>query len=241
MTLEGPPQVGTLNPYDTTQAETICWESGVKTQECSEGGMIVDSIHNGDYIKVKGVNFGAGADTFIARVASATTGGNIELRLDTTTGTIVGTCAVAGTGGWQTWTTRTNTVTGATGVHDLYLRFTGGSGLLFNFNWWKFTPLNSALGMTGKNRADRGNTIKVTPVEKSGTLRVDFSRPLSTGEIKVCLFDLTGRLVSTVFAGNVSSWNLKLPLTQVKILPGAYCLKIVSNNTVVMMKIITLK
>jgi hypothetical protein len=29
-------------------------------------------------------------------------------------------------------------VSGASGKHDLYLKFTGGSGYLFNLNWWKF-------------------------------------------------------------------------------------------------------
>ena len=44
-----------------------------------------------------------------------------------------------GTGGAQTWKTLSACpVTGATGVHDLFLRFTGGSGDLFNVNWWKF-------------------------------------------------------------------------------------------------------
>ncbi|WP_285786412.1 cellulose binding domain-containing protein, partial [Microbispora sp. NBRC 16548] len=41
--------------------------------------------------------------------------------------------------GWQTWTTVSCPVTGATGTHDLYLKFTGGSGYLFNLNWWQFT------------------------------------------------------------------------------------------------------
>ena len=54
------------------------------------------------------------------------------------TGTLVGTCAVPGTGGWQTWVTRTCSVSGVTGVHNVYLKFTGGSGYLFNVNWWKF-------------------------------------------------------------------------------------------------------
>lgn len=132
------PQVGHLNPYNTTQAETICWSSGVKTEKCSEGGMDVCSIENGDYIKVKGVDFGSGAKSFEARVASATSGGNIEIRLDNLTGTLAGTCAVSGTGGWQTWETKSCTVSGVSGVHDLYFKFTGGSGNLFNFNWWKF-------------------------------------------------------------------------------------------------------
>ncbi|HEU4327698.1 MAG TPA: family 43 glycosylhydrolase [Roseiflexaceae bacterium] len=143
MTASGPPGVGTLNPYVVTQAETMAWASGVETEPSNEGGMQVAYINSGDYIKVKGVNFGTGASSFEARVASATSGGSIELRLGSPTGALVGSCAVQGTGGWQTWTTRSCAVSGAAGVHDLYLRFTGGSGSLFNLNWWRFLSGNS--------------------------------------------------------------------------------------------------
>ncbi|WP_285786454.1 carbohydrate-binding protein, partial [Microbispora sp. NBRC 16548] len=133
------PQIGTLNPYTRQEAETIAWESGVETEASNEGGMNVGFIDNGDYIKVKGVGFGTGATSFSARVASGAGGGKIELRRDSATGTLMGTCDVPGTGGWQTWTTVSCPVTGATGTHDLYLKFTGGSGYLFNLNWWQFT------------------------------------------------------------------------------------------------------
>jgi arabinoxylan arabinofuranohydrolase len=240
--LPGVPQVDTLNPYETIQAETICWSFGVRTKTCNEGGLQVDSIHNNDFIKVKGVDFGSGAKSFEARVASATSGGGIELRLDTITGPLVGTCAVTGTGSATTWATKSCDITNATGMHDLYLKFTGGSGLLFAFNWWKFTALNNAIGAVGKNQIKHGNEVKVTVIPgKSQTLRLDFSHPVPKGSVHVSLFTLSGRLVLTVFAGNVSSRNLKVPLTHMKILPGAYCLKIASDNTVVMMKIITLK
>jgi len=141
MTTAGAPQVGTLDPYARQEAETIAWEVGVKTETCSEGGMNVASINNGDYIKVKGVAFGtAGPTSFTARVASANSaGGNIELRIGSPTGTLVGTCAVKATGGWQSWANVTCPVTGATGTQDLVFRFTGGSGDLFRFNWWQFT------------------------------------------------------------------------------------------------------
>jgi arabinoxylan arabinofuranohydrolase len=138
MTTAGAPQVGTLNPYVRQEAETIAWETGVETEPSSEGGMNVGWIENGDWIKVKGVAFGAGATSFNARAASATSGGRIEVRLDSATGTLVGTCNVPGTGGWQTWTTVTCAVNGATGTHDLFLRFAGGGGFLFNVNWWQF-------------------------------------------------------------------------------------------------------
>ena len=134
----GVTQIGTLDPYQRTEAETICWESGVRTEPCAAGGMDVCDIRNGSYIKVKGVNFGSGARSFDARVASGSAGGNIEVRLDSPAGPLVGTCAVTGTGGGQAWTTRSCPVHGATGTHDLYLRFTGAGGDLFHFDWWQF-------------------------------------------------------------------------------------------------------
>lgn len=151
MTTAGAPQVGTLDPYVRQEAETIAFSSGVKTEVCSEGGMAVSNINNGAYIKVKGVAFGSGAKTFSARVASATSGGKIELRLGSTSGTLVGTCTVAGTGGWQTWTTVSCPVSGAANTQDLFLRFTGGSGYLFNVNWWQFSNGNSQVTPTTGN------------------------------------------------------------------------------------------
>jgi hypothetical protein len=139
MTATGAPQAGTLTPFVRQEAETIAGGSGVETEPASEGGMNIGWIENGDWIKVKGVSFGTGASSFSARVASASSGGRIELRLGGTGGTLVGTCNVPGTGGWQTWTTVTCAVNGATGTHDLYLRFAGGGGSLFNVNWWQFT------------------------------------------------------------------------------------------------------
>ncbi len=140
MTKEGAPQIGHFDPYRTVKAATICWSSGVKTEPCSEGGMNVCNIENGDYIKVKGVDFGKGAASFEARVASGSEGGNIEIRLGSPTGKLAGTCVVPGTGGWQDWKTVTCTVDGIEGVHDVFYVFTGGQGLLMNFNWWKFHP-----------------------------------------------------------------------------------------------------
>jgi hypothetical protein len=139
MTTGGAPQIGTLDPYVRQEAETLAWGSGIETEPSSEGGMNLGRIENGDYVKVKGVAFGTGASSFSARVASGTSGGRIEVRLDSATGTLVGTCNVAGTGGWQNWATVSCSVNGATGTHDLYLRFAGGSGSLLNVNWWQFT------------------------------------------------------------------------------------------------------
>lgn len=153
MTTTGVSAISNLNPYVKTEAETICTESGVQTEKCSEGGQNISNIENGDWIKVKGVNFGTGAASFNARVASATSGGNIELRLDSPTGTLIGTCSVQGTGGWQSWVNKSCKVSGAKGVHDLYLKFTGGNGYLLNVNWWQFSSNDS----TGGKLSSGGN------------------------------------------------------------------------------------
>jgi hypothetical protein len=138
MSTNGPAAVATLNPFMQVEAETIAFSSGLKTEVCSDAGagMNVTSISNGDYIKVKNVDFLDGVTTFEARVSSAASNAKIELRLDSQTGTLLGTCDVAGA---SSWTTKTCTVSGGAGKHDLFLRFVGGSGDLFKFNWWRFT------------------------------------------------------------------------------------------------------
>jgi arabinoxylan arabinofuranohydrolase len=141
MTSAGVSPVATLDPYARVEAETIAWEKGVELEATSDddGGLDVTQISHGDYIRVMNVDFDAGAASFEARVAADSSGGNIELRLDGATGALLGTCIVPRTGGWQTWATVSCKVTGATGIHDLYLVFTGGSGDLFNLGWWQFT------------------------------------------------------------------------------------------------------
>jgi hypothetical protein len=45
-------------------------------------------------------------------------------------------------GGWQTWATKKIDIQKTTGVHKLYLKFTGGSGYLFSVNWFRFYQTN---------------------------------------------------------------------------------------------------
>jgi hypothetical protein len=177
MTSAGAPQVGTLNPYVVQEAETIAWTGGVETEPASGGGMNVGWIENGDYIKVNGVAFGAGASSFTARVASATSGGTIELRLDSLSGPLAGSCAVPGTGGWQTWVNVTCTVNAPTGTRDLYFRYTGSTGYLFNVDRWQFTPVGGNLlanadmedGTNGWTAFGSGTLSSNTSVVHGGT------------------------------------------------------------------------
>lgn len=134
----GIPQVGTLNPFSRIEAETICWSEGVKTEPCAAGGVNLCSIGNGARIMVKGVDFGSGAKTFMAGVASEMGEGRIELRLDSRDGQLIGTCPVPATGGTQSWSVQTISVREVQGLHDLYFSFVGGDDARFAFDWWRF-------------------------------------------------------------------------------------------------------
>jgi arabinoxylan arabinofuranohydrolase len=140
-TKEGVPQVGTFNPFTRVEAATIGDSKGIKTMPRISGqrGVSVTATTNGAYIKIKGVNFGTqGATNFVATVATLTEDTTITLQLDSETGTPIGTLKVKATGGLDKWETQSCNISGAQGVHDLYLKFFGNSTPVLNLDWWKF-------------------------------------------------------------------------------------------------------
>ena len=125
--------------YSQIEAESYNGQMGIQNVTCDEGSEAIGYIEDGDYVVYSNIDFETGAAGFLARVSSAANGGNIELRLDSITGPLVGTCKVPATGDWQVWVDATCSVTGVSGKHDLYLKFTGESGYLLNLNWFQFT------------------------------------------------------------------------------------------------------
>lgn len=149
-----------ISAFTQIEAESFSDQSGVQSESCNEGGEDIGYIENGDYTVYNNVDFGTGAAGFQARVASSTSGGNIEIRLDSPTGTLIGTCPVTATGDWQTWADAKCSISEVTGKHNLYLKFTGGSGYLFNFNWFKFTKKDVVTVLAGDLNGD--NSVDAT-------------------------------------------------------------------------------
>jgi hypothetical protein len=133
----------TRDAYAQIQAESFDASAGVQAETCSEGGQDVAYIANGDWLQFNNVNFGTGGvKDFVARVASgaaAGVSGLVEVRVDSRTATPIGSFALAGTGGWQTWQSIPGNVTSVTGTHTVYLTFTSGQPADFaNLNWIQF-------------------------------------------------------------------------------------------------------
>lgn len=131
--------VGKLDPFSRVEAETIAWEEGIETAHDPEKGIFVTSIENGDYIKIRQLDFKNGAASYEASVASASGGGKILIRTGSPEGRLIGTCIVENTGGDQKWKTVTCRIEKLKGVHDCYFIFQGNGQNLFNFDWWKFS------------------------------------------------------------------------------------------------------
>ena len=98
-------------------------QNGTKTAPCSEGGLCVGFIEHGHWLRFDNVDFGAAADTFEARVAALSHGGEIELHLDSLEAPVLGVCRVENTGDWQKWVTRTARIKPTSGKHTLYMKF----------------------------------------------------------------------------------------------------------------------
>ena len=132
--------LGTLNPYQKTEAETIAFSKGIKANEDKEKRIFITDIHNGDYIKIRDVDFGnEGALQFTANVSSRYKGGKIEIKTGAVDGKLLGTLNVPYTGEWENWKEVFTKVENVKGIHDVYFVFTGDEPhTLFNFDYWKF-------------------------------------------------------------------------------------------------------
>ena len=136
-------QVGTFNPFRRVEAETMAWGYGLKTTRENPSGpwnptLFVTDIDDGEYILVKGVDFGKGANELLASCSSQMFGGRMEIRLDATDGWKAGEIDIPNTKfKYETFRTR---LTKCEGVHDVYFVFKSNSMQkknLFNFDWWE--------------------------------------------------------------------------------------------------------
>jgi len=134
MSRQGPAQLEWLDPFRRVEAETICWSEGM-TARSIPGGISTLTTANGAFIKVAGVDFAAGAASFTACVSAEADGGTVELRLDAADGPVIGCCSIPADAAWATVSCG---ITGAAGVHDLYLVFPQGSTAPTEMDWWQF-------------------------------------------------------------------------------------------------------
>jgi hypothetical protein len=119
------------------EAENFTNQSGVQTEACTEGGSNVGWIDAGDWMVYGNINFPtSGSYRVEYRVASPS---GASLSLDLNAGSIqLGQVSIPATGGWQNWTTVTQTVNINAGTYNVGVYAPAGG---WNLNWIRFTKL----------------------------------------------------------------------------------------------------
>ena len=150
-TYDGVKPIGTLNPYNRVEAETMAWGYGLKSAKMGikNTGVVADmptstgkrnmyifDIDNDEYIKLRGVDFGKGPKEF-AITAAANGKCCVTVRLDSQEGPIAGKVQVTNTGSTEKYKRFKTAVKDATGIHNLFLCFDDVSGEV-HLDWWQF-------------------------------------------------------------------------------------------------------
>ncbi|MFC5527932.1 alpha-L-fucosidase [Cohnella yongneupensis] len=118
----------------SAKSGTVNVETGLAPDGNSIGG-----ITAGSWTRYDNVDFGDGTfNTFMATVAvpNASAGKPIQIRLDTATGTLIGTLTVAGTGSFSDFKEEYAPISSVTGIHSVYLVFPQAAPA--NINWFVF-------------------------------------------------------------------------------------------------------
>ncbi|TYQ17018.1 UNVERIFIED_CONTAM: dockerin type I repeat protein [Acetivibrio alkalicellulosi] len=187
--------------YNSTNSSTIQITSGAP-----DGGSSVGYINSGDYLLYNKIDFESGATTFKAMVAGIIDNCNIELRLNSPTGTLVGTLPVVSTGDWNIYQEQSCNINKVTGVNDLYLVFSGP----VNIDWFTFGT-ESASGNLGDLNGDgnvdstdfallRRHILDITPLTGENLLNADLNKD---GKVNSTDYTLMRRYI----LGIISSFN----------------------------------
>ncbi len=113
---------GEIDPFEAIETETYDSMSGITVDPKDDDYIIVS---NNSYTMYSNVDFDDGATKFYAcskRYNKNSETVKIEVRLDSPDGQLVGTLSFSPSSGWKV---RSCKVTKITGVHDLYLKYTG--------------------------------------------------------------------------------------------------------------------
>lgn len=132
-------QIGTFNPFRKVEAETMAWGYGLKTAPNADKSLSVVDVNNGEYICVRGVNFGKNKARRFEVSALPLEGGNLKIRLDAPDGKIVGNVNIPQENETSKYELYSCEVNAVSGIHDLYLSFEGENNKdLFELDYWKF-------------------------------------------------------------------------------------------------------
>ncbi|HUB82772.1 MAG TPA: carbohydrate-binding protein, partial [Bryobacteraceae bacterium] len=126
------PGIGAIPEYSIAaaqqiQASSYTQISNLQSEPCTDtdNGFDIGYAADGSWLEYDNIDFGSGLSAVDVRWASAGSGGTLEFHLDSGSGPMIAQGSLPVTGGWETWQTYPMAVSGAQGVHKLYVVFHG--------------------------------------------------------------------------------------------------------------------
>ncbi len=129
-------QIEPFNPFRRVEGETMAWGWGLKATPLSGYNQTLTGIDNGEYLMLKGVDFGKKGAKAITMNCASVKGGRVTVRTDSQDGPVIGTVDIASTGSMDNYKDFHAKLKKAKGLHDLYFCFEGDGNDLFNIDWW---------------------------------------------------------------------------------------------------------
>ncbi|PJJ54913.1 carbohydrate-binding protein [Hymenobacter chitinivorans] len=206
----------------TIQAEAYTSMQGVQTETTTDtgGGQNVGYIDATDWMAYANVNFPT-TGTYLIEYRVASPSGS-TLSSDLNAGAIqLGNVTIPATGGWQTWTTVSQTVTITAGTYSFGVYAQAGG---WNFNWLRITkagaarPAGTTLATTS-SQLDRNLDLYPNPAAR--TLHFRSEANLAGSQYQIV--DVTGR---TVLSGQLSAADLDVAALKA----GVYTVRLVAEG-----------
>jgi beta-glucanase (GH16 family) len=166
------------------EAESFSAMAGIQTEACTEGGLNAGYIDNGDWMSYSAINIpSSGSYRLDYRVASVS-GGKLSQDINAGT-TVLGAVTIPATGGWQNWTTVSQTVYLNAGTYNFGIfAATGG----WNLNWWNITRVSDARTIEDADQQlEESSAIEfaVTPNPAMDHIRLESTMNLEGGSVKI--------------------------------------------------------
>ena len=209
----------------------------------------LDSINNNDWALYAGVEFGGKnyykkADSLVISASSASEGGIVEVWLDSIdTGQKIAECVINNTGDWNDFQTFTTGVDSVSGMHDVYLKFSG-NGRLFRIDWFMFSghSYTPTVGIKENNKI-RMNTFKLNqnyPNPFNPLTHIDYSVPRKS-YVTLRVFNILGQEVVTLFDGQRDAGNYTAIFNGRDLVSGIYLYQLQAGNFMSTKKLILIK
>jgi len=197
VTENGVAQIKNFNPYAVIGATTLNRQSstpttnnqpGIKADSVANEGMILTRISNNNWIRLKGVDFGAGATKVTARIATKGNG-SIEFRTGSNTGTLVATVNITSTNdAWQNFEANVSNLSGVKDYLYLVFKVTGEPFRLSSYQFQEAGGGSSSVttSSSSENAQSSSSSESITPIIKI---------PSMAANAKSEIYDLRGNKV----------------------------------------------